>query len=58
MRLEDKDPAYLWDVQQAASEVITILKDHDLQMFISDRVVVLAVEHSIAGISKNALFPL
>lgn len=54
MRLEDKDPAYLWDMQQAASEVITILKGHDLQLFLSDRVVVLAVERSIEIIGESA----
>ena len=54
MRPEDKDPAYLWDMRQAASEVITILKNHDLQKFLSNRVVVLAVERSIEIVGEAA----
>ena len=54
MRPEDRAPAYLWDMRQAAAEVITILKDYDLQKFLSDRVVVLAVERSIEIIGEAA----
>jgi len=33
MRPEDRDPAYLWDMLQAAREVEAMLEDHDLTAF-------------------------
>jgi len=54
MRPEDRDPAYLWDMHQSASEVVTILEGYDLQKFLSDRVVVLAVERCIEIIGEAA----
>ena len=54
MRPEDKNPAYIWDMHHAATEVLEIVKDYDLQKFLNDRVIVLAVERSIEIVGEAA----
>ena len=47
MQPEDRDPAYLWDMLHAAEEVEDMLDNHDLAAFLSDRVLMRAVERSV-----------
>jgi hypothetical protein len=43
MRPEDRNPAYLWDMLQAAREVEAMLADHDLAAFPDDLVLLRAI---------------
>ena len=54
MRPEDRDPAYLWDMLQAAREVEAMLEEHDLAAFLADRVLLLATERSVEIIGEAA----
>lgn len=54
MRPEDRDPAYLWDMLQAAREVESMLDDYDLPAFLADRVVLRAIERSLEIIGEAA----
>jgi len=54
MQPEDRDPAYLWDMLQAAKEVESMLVDFDLARFLSDRVILRAVERSVEIIGEAA----
>jgi len=54
MQPEDRDPAYLWDMLQAAKEVEDMLDNHDLAAFLSDRVLMRAVERSVEIIGEAA----
>lgn len=54
MQPEDRDPAYLWDMLQAAKEVESMLKDYDLSAFLSDRVMLRAIERSVEIIGESA----
>lgn len=51
---EDRDPAYLWDMLQAAREVDDMLADHDLGAFLTDRVMLRAIERSVEIIGEAA----
>ncbi|NOZ09523.1 MAG: DUF86 domain-containing protein [Gammaproteobacteria bacterium] len=51
---EDRDPAYLWDMLQAAKEVDSMLYEYDLAAFLADRVMLRAVERSIEIIGEAA----
>lgn len=54
MQPEDRDAAYLWDMLQAAREVEDMLHDYDLQAFLSDIVMMRAVERSVEIIGEAA----
>ena len=54
MRPEDRDPAYLWDMLEAAREVERMVDDYDLVAFLNDRVLLLAVERSVEIIGEAA----
>jgi uncharacterized protein with HEPN domain len=43
MRPEDRNPAYLWDMLQAAREVEAMLADHDLAAFLDDLVLLRSI---------------
>ena len=54
MQPEDRDPAYLWDMLQAAKEVETMLDGYDLSAFLADIVIIRAVERSVEIIGEAA----
>ena len=54
MQPEDRDPAYLWDMLQAARDVQHMLADCDLPAFLNDRMRVLAIERSVEIIGEAA----
>jgi uncharacterized protein with HEPN domain len=56
MRPEDRDPAYLWDMLQAAREVGAMLDDYDLSAFLADRVMLRAIERSVEIIGEAARY--
>ena len=47
MQPEDRDPAYLWDKLQAASEFDSMLEDYDMTALLADRVMLRALERGI-----------
>ena len=49
---EERDAAYLWDMLQAAREVDSMMENHDLPVFLGDRVLVLALERGIEIIGE------
>lgn len=51
---EDRDPAHLWDMLQAARDAAGIIKDVSRQSFIGDRVRMLALERSLELIGEAA----
>ncbi|VAW74638.1 hypothetical protein MNBD_GAMMA15-2164 [hydrothermal vent metagenome] len=54
MQPEARNPAYLWDMLQAAREVEAMLEDHDLPAFLANRVLLLATERSVEIIGEAA----
>lgn len=54
MQPEDRDAAYLWDMQQAAKEVASMLEDHDLGAFLANRVLLRAIERGVEIIGEAA----
>lgn len=54
MRPEDRDPAYLWDMLQAAREVEEMLEDNDLGTFLSSTILLRATERSVEIIGEAA----
>ena len=54
MQPDDRNPAYLWDMLQAAKEVESMLVDFDLSQFLSDRVILRAVERCVEIIGEAA----
>jgi uncharacterized protein with HEPN domain len=54
MRPEDRNPAYLWDMLQAAREVEAMLADHDLAAFLDDLVLLRAIERGVEIIGEAA----
>ncbi len=54
MQPEDKDPAYLWDMLEAAKEVESMLADYDLSAFLADRVLLRATERSVEILGEAA----
>lgn len=54
MRPEDKDPAYLWDMLQAAKEVESMLEQNDLASFLSNIVLLRATERCVEIIGEAA----
>ena len=54
MQPDDRDPAYLWDMLQAAREIDAMLKRYDQSAFLADRVMLLAIERSVEIIGEAA----
>ena len=54
MQPEDRDPAYLWDMLQAAGEVEMMLKRHHLAAMLDDIVLLRAVERSVEIMGEAA----
>lgn len=54
MQPEDRDPAYLWDMLEAAKEVDSMLDEYDLSVFLADRVMLRAIERSVEIIGESA----
>lgn len=54
MRPEDRDAAYLWDMLQAAKEVVEMAGEHDLASFLNNRVLLRATERGIEIIGESA----
>ena len=54
MRPEDRNPAYLWDMLQAAREVEAMLADHDLAAFLDNLVLLRAIERGVEIIGEAA----
>lgn len=54
MRPEDKDAAYLWDMLQAAREVVEMMQGRDLKVFLNDRILLRATERGIEIIGEAA----
>ncbi len=54
MQPEGRDPAYLWDMLQAAREVEAMLDEHDLAAFLADRILLRATERSVEIIGEAA----
>jgi len=51
---EDRNPAYLWDMLEAAKEADEMLADYDLSAFLADRVMLRAIERMIEIIGESA----
>jgi len=51
---EDRDPAYLWDMLEAAKEADSMLAEYDLSAFLADRVMLRAIERIIEIIGESA----
>lgn len=54
MQPEERDPAYLWDMLEAAREVEGMLEHHDLAAFLVDRMLLRAIERIIEIIGEAA----
>lgn len=54
MQPEERDPAYLWDMLQAAREVHEMMADHDLVAFLNNRVLLWAIERGVEIIGEAA----
>ena len=54
MRPEDRDPAYLWDMLEAAKEVEGMLRDYDIAAYLENRILLRATERSIELVGEAA----
>ena len=54
MSLEDRDAAYLWDMLQAAKEVVEMMEGHELADFLDNRMLQRAIERSVEIIGEAA----
>lgn len=54
MPLEDRDAAYLWDMLQAAKEVVEMMEEHDLPSFLTNRMLQRAIERCVEIIGEAA----
>ena len=54
MQPEERDPAYLWDMLQAAREVAEMMADNDLPAFLGNRMLLRATERSVEIIGEAA----
>lgn len=54
MQPEERDPAYLWDMLQAAREVEAMVEDQDLTTYLADRVLLRAIERGVEIIGDAA----
>jgi len=54
MRPEERDAAHLWDMLQAAREVEAMMGVHDLDAFLTNRMLLRAIERSVEIIGEAA----
>ena len=54
MQPDDRNPAYHWDMLQAARETVDMLDDYDLSAFLADRVMLRATERTIEILGEAA----
>jgi len=54
MQPEERDPAYLWDMLQAAREVEEMMAGNDLEAFLGNRMLLRAIERSVEIIGEAA----
>jgi uncharacterized protein with HEPN domain len=54
MQPEDRDPAHLWDMLQAARDAASIVADVTRERFLGDRVRLLALERSLELVGEAA----
>ncbi|WP_139556159.1 HepT-like ribonuclease domain-containing protein [Methylotetracoccus oryzae] len=54
MPMNDEDPAYLWDMLEAARDAVEILAGRDKAAWNQDRVIRLAVERSVEIVGEAA----
>ena len=54
MQPEERDPAYLWDMLQAAREVEDMLAGRDMKAFLGDKILLRALERIIEIIGEAA----
>ncbi len=54
MQPEERDAAYLWDMLQAAQEVLEMIGGRDLAAFLEDRVLIRAIERGVEIIGEAA----
>lgn len=54
MRPEERDAAHLWDMLQAAGEVEAMMAGQDLDAFLSNRMLLRAIERSVEIIGEAA----
>lgn len=54
MPLEDRDAAYLWDMLQAAREVVEMMEHRDLAAFLGNRILLRAAERMVEIIGEAA----
>jgi uncharacterized protein with HEPN domain len=54
MRPEERDLAYLWDMRQAAREIVAFLKDASFAKFEQDKMLRYAVERQLMVIGEAA----
>lgn len=54
MRPEERDPAHLWDMLEAAREVDEMLAHRDMAAFLDDRVLLRAIERGVEIIGEAA----
>jgi len=54
MHLDDQDATYLWDMLEACRDIADFTRDAELEDFLGDRMLVLAVERSLEIIGEAA----
>ena len=54
MQPEERDPAYLWDMREAAMEVEAMLQGRELDQFLADRILLRAIERGNEIIGEAA----
>ena len=54
MQPEERDPAYLWDMREAAMEVEAMLQGRELGQFLADRILLRAIERGNEIIGEAA----
>ncbi|MCP4408496.1 MAG: DUF86 domain-containing protein [Gammaproteobacteria bacterium] len=54
MQPEERDAAYLWDMLQAAQDVLDMMGGRDLAAFLKDRVLIRAIERGVEIIGEAA----
>jgi uncharacterized protein with HEPN domain len=54
MRPKERDPAYLWDMREAARDVLRFIEGADFERFASDKMLRYAVERQVTVIGEAA----
>lgn len=54
MQPEERDAAYLWDMLQAAREVVSMMDDQDLTTFLASLVLLRAIERGVELMGEAA----